>query len=176
MADEEDKYIKQAENDQIARIRRERQLEALRNEERQGIASVLNTSDEIAAEALELGFDRQTARILHLVPVIQIAWADDNVQDSERKQILDMAAEAGIASGAALEYLELLLDQRPSDVYFERTNKVIKHLLETDAAEGDDILAHAHAVAGAAGGFFGFGTISSEEKELLAKLHELVGK
>lgn len=179
MADEEDKYIKQAEADQISRIRRERQLAALRKEEQEGIASVLHTSDDIAAEALDLGFDRETARILHLVPVVQIAWADDEIQDEERAKILDMAASRGIGEGAAHEFLELLLAERPSDLFFERTNKVIAHLLSNDESghDGDDLLERARAVAGAAGGFFGFGSkISKDEQALLDDLAKLLGR
>lgn len=176
MADEEEKYIKQSESDQIARIRRERQLAALRQEEREGIAGVLNTSDEIAAEALELGFDRETARILHLLPVIQIAWADDEIQDSERSQILEMAANRGVGAGAAHEFLELLLSQRPSDLFFERTNKVIAHLLADDESgrDADDLLERARAVASAAGGFWRLGKISKEEQSLLEDLAKLL--
>lgn len=171
---EEDKYIKQAESDQISRIRRERQLAALRQEEQEGIASVLHTTDDIAAAALELGFDRETARILHLVPIIQVAWADNQIQDDEREQILEMASTAGI-DGGAHEFLELLLAERPSDLFFERTNKVIAHLLASDSSghEAEDLLERAKQVASASGGILGFGKVSSDEKALLEQLSDL---
>lgn len=172
MADEEDKYIKQTENEQVARIRRERQLAALRQEEAAGIKAVLRTNDEVAAEALELGFDREAARILHLVPVIQVAWADGEIQTAERAKILEMAASRGVGDGPALEFLELLLSERPSNAFFERTNHLITQLLADDASgrDSDDLLERARAVASAAGGIFGFGTISGPEKELLEEL------
>ena len=177
MADEEDKYIKQSESDQISRIRRERQLTALRTEEREGIASVLQTSEDIASEALDLGFDRETARILHLVPIIQVAWADNSIQDEERTQILGMAASRGI-SGGAMDFLELLLDQRPSDLFFERTNKVLAHILASDETgrESDDLLEQARAVAGASGGILGFRKVSPDERALLDDLEKLFGR
>ncbi len=180
MADEEEKYIKQTESDQISRIRRERQLAALRKEEREGIASVLHTSEDVAAEALELGFDRETARILHLVPIVQIAWADETIQDDERSQILAMAASAGI-TGGALEFLELLLDQRPSDLFFERTNEVISHVLAGDSTgrQSEDLLAKARAVARASGGvlgLLGFSKVSSKEQAMLDQLERMFQK
>lgn len=177
MADEEEKYIKQAESDQIARIRRERQMAALRQEERAGIASVLHTTDDIAAEALELGFDRETARILHLVPIIQVAWADSEIQDIERQKIVEMATYRGI-TGAAMGFLDLLLNERPSDLFFERTNKVIAHILTSDPTgrETEDLLEHARAIASASGGLFGFGKVSAEEKALLDELVALFQK
>lgn len=180
MADEEDKYIKQAEADQLARIRRERQLEALRREEREGVASVLHTNEEMAEEAMDLGFDRETARILHLVPLIQVAWADGEVQDDERERVLALADDRGIARGsAAHEFLELLLSQRPSDLFFERTNQVIAHLLRQDSTgrDADELIERVKSVASAAGGFFGFGKkISSEEQSLIDDLSAMFSK
>ncbi len=180
MSDEEEKYIKQSESDQIARIRRQRQLEALRQEERDGIAKVLHSSDDVADAALELGFDRETARILHLVPVIQVAWADDTIQPDEREKVLSLARDRGISeTSPAYEFLELLLDKKPSELFFERTNQVIAHLLERDASglETADLLEQARDVAQAAGGFFGFGDkISDEEKELIEELTELFSR
>lgn len=179
MSDEEDKYIKQSEVDHIARIRRERQLEALRLQELDGIAKVLHTDEDIAQEAMDLGFDRDTARILHLVPVIQVAWADGVVQDDERAKVLELAEQRGIAQGSpSYEYLELLMAQEPSPLYFERTNKVIAHLLAQDptGSEEDDLMQHLLAVAGAAGGFFGLSKVSKEERQLIAELHAMFSK
>lgn len=180
MSDEEEKYIKRAESDQISRIRRKRQLEALQKEERDGIASVLHSSDDVAAAALELGFDKETARILHLVPVIQVAWADGIIQDDERRSVLEMAKERGITeTSAAYDFLELLLEKRPSDLFFERTNQVIAHLLERDASglETAEVLDRAREVAEASGGFFGLGNkISDEEKALIDDLADLFSR
>lgn len=176
MSDQEDNYIKQSESDQVARIRRERQLEALRREELGGIAAVLQSDVDVAQEAIELGFDRETARILHLLPVIQMAWADGSVQDVEREKLLELASNAGIAKGSpAYDYLELLMEREPSPLYFQRTNNLIARMLEQDSAAlgGDDLMKHVEAVASAAGGFFGLGKISREERELIAKLHAL---
>ncbi len=174
MSDEEDKYIKQTETDQIARIRRERMLAALRQEEREGIAAVLHTDEAVAEEAMELGFDRSTARVLHLVPLIQMAWADDSVQEGEREEILKIADQNGIERGTpAYEFLELLLAQRPTDLFFERTNRVIRHLLANNAtgAEAETLIEQARAVAEAAGGIpiLGLNKISKEERDLIDK-------
>jgi hypothetical protein len=177
MSDEEEKFIKREEADQIARIRRERQLAALREEEREGIAKVLHTSDDVAAEALELGFDRETSRIIHLVPIIQIAWADGQIQSKEREKVLEFATAAGIDSDSgAYDFLELLLEKQPSSLFFERTNQVIAHMLADggSAVQKDDIVEHARSIASAAGGFFGFGSVQEEEQKLIDNLIELL--
>ena len=75
---EEDKYFKQRELERREAARRERELAALRQTEREGIAEVLNTTEEIAEEALELGFSQETARVLPLIPLIHrpfSSWA-----------------------------------------------------------------------------------------------------
>jgi hypothetical protein len=175
MSDEEDKYILQQEQDKLARERRERQLAALRDKERGAIAGVLATSEEVAEEALELGFDSETARILHLVPVIQVAWADDKLDDKEREKVLELASDRGVEPGSsAYEFLELLLDEKPSKQFFDRTNRVIAHLVADGGVESsDNLLELCRAVAEASGGFFGLtSAVSSEERELIDELAE----
>lgn len=176
MSDEEDKYILSAEAEQIARARRQRQLEALRREEREGIAKALLSSEDVANEALELGFDRETARVLHLVPLIQMAWADDTVTDDERDKVLELAHERGIDSGSpGHDFLELLLKQRPAALFFERTNTVIAHLLADDPTgrETEDLMERVRSVAEASSDYFGFQKINKDERTLLDDLAKL---
>ncbi len=173
---DEDNYILQQEKEKLARERRERQLAALRAEERGAIAGVLATSEEVADEALDLGFDSETARILHLVPVIQVAWADGKLDDKEREKVLELAKERGVDSASpAYEFLELLLDTEPSKQFFARTNKVIAHLVSDGGIESSDsLLDLCRAVAEASGGFFGLGNhISGDEAKLMQELGEL---
>lgn len=179
MSSDEEKFIHQQETDTLSSQRRERQLDALRSDEREGIAMVLDTNEEVAAEALELGFDQETARVLPLVPLIQVAWADDTVQRGEEKAILAAAAKAGIDEGtAAYEFLSLMLEQKPSELFFVRTMNVVKHMAKGSGDiewGGRSVLELAKEVAGASGGFFGIGNkISDKEEELLGELAELL--
>lgn len=170
---EEDKYIREKEQEHLARERRERQLAALRAEERQAIAGVLSTSEEVAEEALELGFDHETARILHLVPVIQVAWADGKLDDKEREKVLELAEGRGVDSASpAYEFLELLLENQPSKQFFSRTNAVIAHLVSEGGIEsGDSLLELCTAVAEASGGFFGLSSpVNKDEADLIKEL------
>ena len=96
---EEDKYFKQRQLERREQARRERELTALRETEREGIAEVLNTSEEIAEEALELGFSQETSRVLPLIPLIQVAWVDGSVSSAEERAILDLA-ELGLPAQA----------------------------------------------------------------------------
>lgn len=171
----EDKFIFDRERELIDKIRRERQLEAVQQEEREGIAKVLSTTEALADEALSLGFDQKTVEILHLVPLIQMAWADNEVTVNERITILKIASERGIASNSvAFEFLELLLLQRPSNHFFERTNNVIVYLLKNSNLKRDAILSQIEDVANASRELFGFGAkINDEEKALIEELKVL---
>ena len=172
----EDNYFTQKELDKVHAARRQKALEALKLEEKEGIAENLSTSDEVATEALELGFDRHTAIVLPLVPLLEVAWADGKIQDSEREKISEIVKSKNINDASALEFLDMMLETRPSALFFERVNRVVKHIIAEDPnneATGD-ILAQCRAVASAAGGFWGLSNpIGSEEQEALDELASL---
>ena len=173
MADQnEDKFVHEREQQKIEDIRRERRLAALQKEEREGIAAALDTTEDVAEEALSLGFDAETSRILHLIPLIHVAWADGSVSRAERTAVLEAAAKRGLdPKDEAYAFLEELLDRKPTDLFFERANHVIVKLLEHHGEEADDILAQLDIVAKASGGFFGLkNSISDEEETLIAEL------
>lgn len=177
--DEEEEYFQREDAEKKAKIRRQRQLEALQQQERAEIARTLETSEEIAEEAMELGFDAETARVLPLVPMIQIAWADGKVTRAENAEVEAKAAQFGVhPDTAAHDFLELLLDEEPSDLFFERVNQVIHHIVDEDPG-GDirsNVLDWSKAVAEASGGFFGMANpISKAERKILDEFAELFG-
>ena len=178
MSENEDKYIKAREADRIAALARERRLEAIKAEEKQGIAGALNTSEELAAEALALGFDAATALVLPLVPLIQVAWADGQVDDEERVAVLKAANSKGVAKDSpAIEFIEMLLSQKPTDTFFSRTGRVIAKMLADEGQSAtDDLVANAKKVAEASGGFLGlFGTkIDANEQALIDDLADIL--
>lgn len=176
MSNEESNYITQKELDKIARERRERQLKALQEQEQREIAEVLNTSEAVAAEALALGIDAATAIVLPLIPLIEVAWADGKLTQAESDKVMEIARTSGVRSPAAMEFLELLLGKKPSQMFFDRINRVIKSMIETSGstAQGTTILEQARAVAAASGGFFGLtSAVSDEEQQLLEDLAEM---
>lgn len=173
---EEDSFIRQKEKDDLHNKRRQQQLEALRTQEREGIAEVLDTTEELADEALALGFDESTAAILPMVPLIEVAWADGKVTDREASKVLEIAEKRGIQGKEALGFLELLLEKKPSSVFFERTNRVLARILNESPEDlaKRDVIEQARAVADASGGFLGLGNrISDVEKKALDELADL---
>lgn len=175
--EEEEKYFKRLEAEKLEEQRRERQLEALKQQEREKVKEQLNTSEDVAEEALELGFDSTTARVLPIVPLIEMAWADGTVTSGENKRVLELAAQFGIEAGEPdHNFLKMMLFDRPSDVFFERVNGVIAHLIQDNPSEwkGKSVVELSKEVAEASGGFFGlFDSISKEERRLLEEFAEL---
>jgi len=173
---EEESYFKQRELERHEALRRERELKALRQEEREGIVQILSTTEDIANEALELGFDAETARVLPLVPMIEVAWADGTVSTAEESTVLDLAVQRGIErSTASYEFLQRLMAEQPSDLFFERVNRVIVAMVASDPDSWmtKTLPELALEVAEASGGFFGLGDkVASEERELIEKLAE----
>ncbi len=171
-SEEEDKYFKERDREKIAEARRAQQLAAIRQQEREGIQEVLQSSDEVATEALALGFDSETARVLPLVPLIQMAWADGKVTSAENDKLLEMARRFRVNIGTpAHSFLTLLLGEQPSGIFFERVNRVIEHLVEEHPEywEEKSVVELAREVAEASGGFFNLtDPISASERDLLA--------
>jgi DNA-binding phage protein len=97
---------------------------------------------ELLKSLQDLGFTPDTIGVLPLVPIVQIAWAEGGVSAAERDLIVKFARERGIAAGTPADaLLQAWMARKPSDAVF------------------------AHA-----GGVFGLGKISSEERATLAQI------
>jgi hypothetical protein len=175
-SDEEDKYFEQRASEWREDKRREKRLDAIQAEERENVADVLDTTEEVAQEAIELGFDGETARVLPLVPMIQAAWADGKIQTRELGKVEELAEQYGIDfEGPDGEFFRAMLKEKPSEVFFERVDRVIAHLLETsDDDRSRSLIEHVREVAEASGGFFGLGDpIDEEEQKVLDQFAKL---
>jgi tellurite resistance protein len=175
-SEEEEKYFEAKQAEWRSDIRRDKRLEAIQQEELEGVAEELNTSEDVAEEALNLGFDQETARVLPLVPLVEMAWADGTVSRAERNRVRELATNFGIdPDSEAFDFLELMLTEEPSDVFFDRVNRVVVHLTDADPGTWDyetlvDLL---ESVAEASGGFFGLtNPINSDERAVLRDIAE----
>jgi len=65
--------------------------------------------------------DRHMARIVPLLPLIELAWADGDIHESERAIIKKMAEEQGIGCDVESHELltQLLLEPKPDDLVFQ---------------------------------------------------------
>ena len=124
----EEEYFHKKEKELLEKLRRRMQAEA----ERGQIAEALGVQDaEILSDLQALGYTRETVALLHLVPLIQVAWADGDVTLRERELILELAGSRGIAEDSnAYQQLVGWLTERPSEQFFQDTLRVIAGLFE----------------------------------------------
>jgi hypothetical protein len=176
---EEEEYIRREELDKDLKACREKQLKAIQQRERSAIASALRTTEQAGEEAMKLGFDAETARVLPLVPLIQAAWADGKITNAETKEILEKARAFGIDEDTAAHvFLTLLIQEQPTALFFTRVNDVIRLIVKENPSGdvGSNVLAWSKAVAEASGGFFGLkNPIHKKQQAVLDDLAGLLG-
>ena len=176
----EEEYFHRKEQELIEKLRQRRQAEAQMKElaEASGIPN-----EDVLKTLQELGYTRDTVSLLHLVPLISVAWADNKVSGSEREMILEAARLRGVAEdGPAYKQLNDWLTHRPSDEFLDQTLRVISDLAGTDRPDGtkidrDELLELSTRVAAASGGILGLGNkISPEEQALLDRIAQRLEK
>ena len=174
---QEEEYFRKQEQQYIEQMRHRMALEA----ERRELAEAFGVgNEEVLQELQELGFTREMAPLLYLVPLMQVAWAEGQVSAGEREVIFAAARLRGIAAGSSTDkVLSDWLDQRPVEIFFEKTLRALSALLRAlPAAERElqkrDLISACTQVAEASGGLsslLGFRSkINSEERELLAHI------
>jgi hypothetical protein len=171
-AHEED-YFQKKDRELIEKMRQKARAE---QERRELGAQVGVTDQEVIDELAELGFTPETVRLLPLIPVLEMAWAEGGVTPAERKMVTEVARARGIESGTAADrQLAEWLDRRPSQDVFRRATRLINALVSTGgrvALSPDDLLKYCEAIAEASGGILGIGRVSSEERTTLARIAE----
>jgi hypothetical protein len=84
---------------EAARTEALRQTEA-RRREREALVARLD-GDEALADVLQgFGLGADGIGVLHLVPLVELAWADGDVAPRERDRILEMARLRGVVPGS----------------------------------------------------------------------------
>ena len=169
----EEAYFRQKELDLIEKL--QRKLHQQQDHER--LADEVGVHDELILKAFEeLGFTRETVTILHLVPLVQVAWSDGRVSEAERAKILGLAALRGVKPGTpGFLMLEQLLNTRPTDRGFDVCWRIIRAVFtawpeEKRRAFEVSLPAYAIEVARVSGGLLGFRSISAEERTALQRV------
>lgn len=95
------------------------------------MSSRLKKPIEIAVRWSSLGYKPDSITLLFVVPLVQVAWAEDFVQRSERRAILRFAADLQITHPND-SYYDLLewLDIRPSNEFFSEATELLNDWLE----------------------------------------------
>lgn len=160
-----------------ARVQAAGASEPARDERTGGLAAALEVPQSIGAsdfsaaiDALRLaGLTPAAAPAVEWLPALEIAWIG-GVDPAERDCLLVLAGESAI-SPEARALVATWCDVRPAGMAFAAGRAVLRHrgaALPPAAAEAlrDRVLDACDAVAGAAGGWIGFRTVSAEERGL----------
>lgn len=170
----EDAFFIERDRELIARLREMRRME----ETKQNLAKVSGISNEAVLQKLvALNIRAETVASLAVIPLVEVAWADGQVDEKERAAILK-AVDGSFAKESDIDHslLAQWLTHRPPPelmtAWTDYVKALCRQLSESErAALKKDIIDHATIVAKAAGSFLGLTSgISREEHSMLQKL------
>ena len=170
----EEQFFTEKESEAIAQLR----AAVKRNEAAEILRAETGLSDEAVSRVVDMGIGPDTYVALRLVPLVLVAWADQDLDQDEREAILVAAHQKGITAGSpSYSLLQDWLSEPPSPAlkaaWCDFMEAYVPTLDASSKAELEqDLLKGTVDVAEAAGGFLGtsIGSVSDEEDELIAKL------
>lgn len=169
----EEDYFRRKDRELIERMRQAAASEKARTE----LSAKTGLNDPgLVAELQELGFTPETLSVLPLVPVLQMAWAEDTITPAERALIVKLARARGISEGSAGDQLlSEWMARRPASEVFAQATRLIRAMLDAGGAgsatiDADDLIKYCESIAAASGGLLGIGSVSAEERDTLAKI------
>jgi hypothetical protein len=169
----EDEYFWKKDRELIERLERE----AADARVREGLERASGLREPEAIQELrDLGFTPETATLLPIVPILQVAWAEGGIRAAERDLLVAFARSRGIKEGSAADrQLTAWMTTRPPEAVFTGAGRLIRAMLESGTAQGSNLTAEAlvaycERIAASSGGVFGLGRISAEERTLLSRI------
>lgn len=178
--DLEERYFHDREAELRRKAREEAEKRAEEIRDRAGLAREVGTDDAAVLDRLRrLGIGADEAPVLHLLPLVSVAWADGIVSLKERKVIMKAADAAGIEAGSpAATFLASLLETRPSAELLEEIRGLLRQIVETHGASPQSLMDLCRAVAEASGGLFNLGignTVDDDEARVIDEIASAVG-
>lgn len=176
----EEEYFGRKNQELIEKLRERREREA----DRQKMAEMMGVDDQDVLEALQdLGYTSETIPLLHIVPLVEVAWAEGGVADREREMIFKIAEARGVPpDSVAHEMLSHWLENRPSERFFDNSMRAIRVIFdlmpeEQRLAGRRDLIAYCSQIASAvSSGIFGPGGITDDERSLIARIAAEIGQ
>jgi hypothetical protein len=168
-ASEED-YFRKRDSALIEEIQKRAESDAARRRlsQRLGI-----TDDDLLGRLLEVGFSEEIVPLIHVLPLVQVAWIEGTVSPRASQQIVETARRRGIDElSPADRQLTEWLRSRPADALYDAALEAIRAILQQGPGSeresaSEDLLERCTAVAAASGGVLGFGKISALERNVL---------
>lgn len=172
----EEEYFRRKDRELVEKMRQSAAAEAARGE----MSRTTGLQDPaLLKELQDLGFTPETVVLLPVVPVLEMAWAENEITPAERHLIVKFARSRGVAEHTAADaQLTEWMTSRPDGTVFRGAGRLIAAMLASGASQPGgplttgDLVAYCGEIAAASGGLFGtrLGSMSSEEKALLARI------
>jgi hypothetical protein len=178
----EDEYFRKQDLELIEKMRIASAAEDTRRD--LGVMSGLN-DPKILDELATLGFTPETLALLPMMPVLQVAWAQDGVAsgvtEAERRLLISLARTRGVAEHSPADMqLSRWMTESPGATVFAGATRLIRALLDahqTGPLEIDpaDLVRWCERVAEASGSLLNFISVrrvSPEERMILKNIKD----
>ena len=169
----EEEYFWRKERALLARLREERR----RQREIHALGARLHVGDEVLlAELQRVGFTSENVDLLHLVPLVEVAWSDGVASPGERRRILARAATYGIGAGSpSCAQLTGWLNHRPDSHFFDISLDAVCAILrgedlEQRTADERTLVEGCTTIAGATGETLGLVRVNNAERKCLDRI------
>lgn len=142
----------------------------------------MESSSSLAAALTDLGIDSENFRVLKLLPLVYVAWADGKIEHVERERLEDIALNRFYVGKSGAAMLSAWLGSRPELDYFQRG---LDHLFRVAQEEHEplihpeelhELLLHAESIARATANALDAPTaVTPEEEDALAEIARVLG-
>lgn len=151
----------------------------LLEKQEKALAEATGISDKaVLAELMDSGIGTETVYALSLLPLVWVAWADNQMARNEREAILKAAEQTGLnPDSASHQLIEAWLAQKPSEDLLEAWKGYVQAIGQIVSPEAKailkkDVVQRARQVAEAAGGLLGIAAVSKAEESVLAQVEQ----
>jgi len=158
--------------------------EASSDEGREKLVRSTGVNDpHLIGELIRLGVTADGLVAMRFVPLVLVAWAEGNVDASERELVMKEAKKLGILENSeAWVLLNTWLRRMPRGITVDAWKRYLRGSFAAMSPAAREKWIHfteleMHAIAQASGGLLGFGTVSKKERFMMRRLtsvmHEL---
>ncbi len=147
------------------------------DERRRALAAESGINDgDLLDQLVSLGVLADSLAAVALIPIIEVAWSDEELDDKERTAVLQAAKEHRLGQ-TAYELLKHWLGQKPNAELMAAWQGYVSAISESATAEvkqklKSDVMGRARQGAEAAGGMLGLKKISPSEQSVLDSMEE----
>ncbi len=133
---------------------------------------------KVLDELVALHVTPETLAAFRMIPLLAVAWSDRKLDREERDILLDAASRRGMQPGSpSYRMLDEWMERPPAPqlmtAWLDYVEEICDSLSPTAISVlRSEVVGQAEMVAQAAGGIFGIGSVSKEEKDVLKTIRD----